>query len=134
MMSRESYVIHGDLHANNVLVPTSASAPIQFIDWQSVRLGSPAHDLSYLLISSMASEPRQRIETSMLTALATATNPYGQAIDWQAQYALGGLFNLLVLAAGFQLRQHKFTASHSLFVLLERCLTFIQQHKPMSIG
>lgn len=57
-------VLHGDPHPGNTYAYGDACTG--FYDWQLVRIGHPAHDVGYFLVSSLSVEDRRAHERELL--------------------------------------------------------------------
>lgn len=95
--------IHGDLRADNLLFGDGPDAPeIVVVDWQTVRPGSAAADVAYLISGSIADcEDRLAREADHVSAylerMATAGVALGRDQFWRA-YRLGSIWGLLITA------------------------------------
>jgi Ser/Thr protein kinase RdoA (MazF antagonist) len=100
-------IIHGDLHADNVLLAEVAEESLSafLLDWQMVALGPPAVDLNLLLVGSMTTDARRSHEAELIgeyhellrrdgvtdIALGQLLTSYRQATLWHLAATVGWL-------------------------------------------
>lgn len=91
-------LVHGDFRPDNFMFGTTADAPpIAIVDWQTLALGAPAVDVSYLLGAAVSPERRREIEGEMLSYYRAALARRG--VDYpeqqcRADYAIGTLHGI----------------------------------------
>ena len=70
-------LLHGDPHiANTYLLPDQSGG---FLDWQLMIKGRWAHDVTYLLITGLATEDRRTHERALLSYYLDELRRFG---DW----------------------------------------------------
>lgn len=72
-------VVHGDLHAGNVL--RLADGGVGAVDWEAATAGRGATDLAYLLMSAGSPDARRRVEDDVLVHYAKGLADAGVAYD-----------------------------------------------------
>ncbi len=86
-------VMHGDAHPGNVYFRNGSAG---LLDWQAVRRGHPGRELSYTLVTGMATADRRSSERELLAvyraALAAADGPELDADELWLRYRQGALY------------------------------------------
>ncbi|KWX64282.1 phosphotransferase [Mycobacterium sp. NAZ190054] len=86
-------VMHGDAHPGNLYFRDGQAG---LLDWQAVRRGHPSRELAYTLVTSMATEDRQRSQRDLLEvyrrALAAAGGPELDRDEFWDRYRQGALY------------------------------------------
>lgn len=71
-------LIHIDYRLDNLLIDHRAQPPkISVVDWQSITLGSPLHDVAYFLGAGLLPEDRRGCEDAVVRAYHAALNAVG---------------------------------------------------------
>lgn len=83
-------LLHGDPHPGNTYA--TAQGGTGFYDWQLIRRGNPTHDVSYFMISSLASCERRKQERALLrhyqkSLAAAGVQPPSEAALWRRHVA-----------------------------------------------
>ncbi len=99
-------LIHIDYRLDNLLIDERTNPPkISVVDWQSVTLGSPLHDVAYFLGAGLLAEDRRGAEAGIVRAYhaalsAAGINDYPWAQCW-SDYRRGAFagFTVTVIAS-----------------------------------
>ncbi|MCX7063746.1 MAG: aminoglycoside phosphotransferase family protein [Proteobacteria bacterium] len=71
-------LIHIDYRLDNLLIDQRTQPPkISVVDWQSITLGSPLHDVAYFLGAGLTAENRRSSEEGIVRGYCTALNAAG---------------------------------------------------------
>jgi aminoglycoside phosphotransferase (APT) family kinase protein len=105
LVSGPRTIIHGDLHADNVLLAEVSEESLSafLLDWQMVALGPPVVDLNLLLVGSMRTDARRSHEAELIgeyhdllrqdgvtdIALGQLLTSYRQATLWHVAVTVG---------------------------------------------
>jgi thiamine kinase-like enzyme len=95
-------IVHGDFRADNLLF---GGPRVVVVDWQTVGIGPPAGDLSYLLGASLTPELRRRHEGQLVDRYVSHLHDQGVDVDRQAvwdgyrRWAFGGLVMAVAASA-----------------------------------
>ena len=95
-------LIHGDYRLDNLMI--GPGADVSAIDWQTLSVGLPAHDLAYLLATSLTPAQRSEAEAGLISMYCEALLPHGvtgyTAQDCFEDYRLGMLQCPLIIVLG----------------------------------
>ena len=95
-------IVHGDFRADNLLF---GGDRVVVVDWQTVGLGPPAGDLSYLLGASLTPELRRDHEHGLVDRYVSHLQEQGVEVDrdsvWEGyrRWAFGGLIMAVAASA-----------------------------------
>jgi hypothetical protein len=71
-------LVHIDYRLDNLLIDARTQPPkISVVDWQSITLGSPLHDVAYFLGAGLLPDDRRGVEEGIVRAYYTALNAAG---------------------------------------------------------
>lgn len=95
-------LLHGDYRLDNLLFGPGGSVSV--VDWQTLAVGLPARDLSYLLATGLLPAERRASERAIVEAYRTALAAHGVTgydpeTAWD-DYRLGQLHTLLIACLG----------------------------------
>jgi hypothetical protein len=106
LLRADATVIHGDLHAGNVMIRAGSGEPrIALIDWARARIGSPLEDIASWLHSLGCWEPeaRRRHDTLLRVYLESRRTPMAVTADLRARYWIASASNGLSGAIRYHL-------------------------------
>jgi aminoglycoside phosphotransferase (APT) family kinase protein len=70
-------LVHWDLHLDNVLFDADSARPVIVLDWETVRVGSPAWDVALFLFGSLAVDDRRAAERELLDEYVELLGEHG---------------------------------------------------------
>jgi Phosphotransferase enzyme family len=70
-------IVHWDLQLDNVLFDAAPGRPVVVLDWETVRVGSPAWDVAVFLFGSLAVDDRRAAEPELLAEYVALLREHG---------------------------------------------------------
>lgn len=116
-------LLHGDYRIDNLLFDPECTR-VTVVDWQTLAVGLPARDLSYLLATSLRPDERADHERGLVTAYQQALADQG-VVDYDAEtcwqdYRFGMLQVPLITTLGFAFSAATERGDDMVLTMLER--------------
>jgi aminoglycoside/choline kinase family phosphotransferase len=127
--------VHGDYRLDNLLFSPDG-ADVAAVDWQTVSLGLPARDLSFLCSTGLDTEVRRACEDDVITAYHQALVGHGVAgyslEQCRDDYAYGMLQAPLIIVFGWIVADTTDRGDTMFLAMTARACAAIREHDTLS--